>query len=276
MPSIQAKSLSQTELNHWDNLQRSGRYFACREKFAAAHRQCMTDKDGQDQTLVSIGLKSGLFRGQYVEAFFDFRAKARKTWRVLEIGAGYGGYAPLIAPYVKTYIGTDISGYIVAKGNMALVEVGLDNAALVHTPDSDLIKALGPDVRFEFIFASGVFIHLPVEIARAYLEQISKLLTPKGKFMVHLNLFDDSSADNDWEPAYETRKSHRMRYGAEGFRQLFEDSGLEIEKQMGIILEGQNFHAHYVYGGLAPKIEPEQTIIIDREEFGRFAPEEDA
>ena len=263
MPSIKAKSLLQTELNHWDNVQRSGRYFACREKFAAAHRQCMADKEGQEKTLVSIGLKSGLFRDQYVEAFFDFRAKARKTWRVLEIGAGYGGYAPIIAPYVKTYIGTDISGYIVTKGNMALVEVGLDNAALIHTPDSDLINALGPDARFEFIFASGVFIHLPVEIARGYLEQVSRLLTPKGKFMVHLNLFDEVPADNSWEPAYEARKSHRMRYGYRGFQQLFENSGLEIEKQMGIILKDQDFHAHYVYGGLAPKVEPEQTIIME-------------
>lgn len=265
MSPIRRKQLSallQAEMNHWDSAQRSGSYFACGENFAGAHRKCLKDEKGQIQTLISIGLKSGAFRGQDVEAFFDLDIDG-KDWRVLEIGAGYGGYAPIFASRTKEYVGTDVSQYVVVKGNRALGQIPIENASLVWTPDSDLLKVFRKD-KFDFIFASGVFIHLPKEITQRYIEQTTKLLLPGGRFLFHFNVLDHPEAEDHFETAYGTKNSHRMRYNRKSYEKLFEKSGLEIWKETEIDVGQKDFHAHFAYGGLAPSVD-EKTIVEDDE-----------
>lgn len=263
-----SSDLLSREMNHWDAAQRSGRYFACGRDFAKAHQRCIADRDGQDKTLVSIGLKSGMFRGQKVTAFFDFRRKARKSWKVLEIGAGYGGYAPIIAPHVKAYVGTDISPYVVNEGSKGFIQAGIKNASLVCTPDSDLISALEPGVQFDFIFASGVFIHLPRDLTKGYISQSAFLLKPDGVFLFHFNVLEDPDAQDHFETAYGTKNSHRMRYGKASYLSLFDETGLEVRQEIEIPVGEKGFHAHYAYGGLESVID-EKTIVEDSDPFVR-------
>jgi SAM-dependent methyltransferase len=100
---------------------------------------------------------------------------------VAEIGIGGGRIASRVAPRVRELWGFDISKRMLQRSREALA--ANPNVHLVHLEDASLPTGLGR--RFAFTYAFDVFPHLDLHVQYRYLRQLSDLLEPGGRAVVH-------------------------------------------------------------------------------------------
>ena len=131
------------ERNLWERLTAGDDYFACKDHYTEDLRNRRGDgclKDGRsipEDALASVGVKPGMHQGSFRVPFFDI-TKGGQNWSILEIGCGYGAWAAHFCPFVKKYVGVDVSMHNVERGNEALKEVGINNATLRHVCNCNL------------------------------------------------------------------------------------------------------------------------------------------
>ena len=172
------------EKKNWEAAMSTGKYFGCNDKYA----EDLIRRRGSEITDISlsaVGAISGIHQGEYREGFFDVKEEG-STWKMLEIGCGYGLYAAHFAPYVDEYIGVDVSETIVNIGNEALEEAEIHNAKLHVVAGCDL--SFIPNNTIDLVFTAAVFIHTPLEVTKRYLEQTYTKLKHGGKFLHHFNM----------------------------------------------------------------------------------------
>lgn len=100
--------------------------------------------------------------------------------KVLELGVGGGRIASRVAPRVGELWGLDISKGMLRRAQEALAEH--ENVRLVLLDDASLPAGLGG---FAFAYAFDVFVHLDLHVQHRYLRQLSALLEPGGRAVVH-------------------------------------------------------------------------------------------
>jgi cyclopropane fatty-acyl-phospholipid synthase-like methyltransferase len=208
-----------TELSSWEGRHASDSYFDCGRNYAEDLRARFDDKSPsvtQSQFLIGCGLMSGQHNGRTLNAIVEL-PKVGKEWKTLEIGSGYGGVGALVAPYVASYSGVDISPTIVERGNQAIAKAGIPNMKLY--PVSNCNLAIFPDGSFDMIFNTGVFIHTPPEITKSYLCQTARKLRRGGHFVFHFNMTAEESSFHQDYVHY---------YRQEEFAEIFRGSGLRL------------------------------------------------
>ncbi len=106
--------------------------------------------------------------------------------RVLDLGCGDGGMLlPLAVAYPKSdYVGVDLAGAPVARGQEMIAELGLTNIRLLKGD----IRALPGDLgQFDFIIAHGVYSWVPAEVRDALLAACRAHLSENGVAFVSYN-----------------------------------------------------------------------------------------
>src|SRR6185295_13416486 len=111
--------------------------------------------------------------------------------RVLELGCGAGGNILPMACSLpgSTFVGIELAGAAVARGNEAIKTLGLKNVSL-HQQDVMLIKdELGP---FDYIIAHGLYSWVPEAVREHVLSICRSLLTPQGVAYISYNAYPGS------------------------------------------------------------------------------------
>jgi len=131
---------------------------------------------------------------QYVSGYTDedkFHADAEDTVDILretvgvrpddvflEIGCGVGRVARVLSPFVKEWIGCDVSANMLRLASRRLL--GLENTRLVEISGYDL----GPisDASVDVVYTTVVFMHLEEWDRYNYVLEAGRVLKPGGRF----------------------------------------------------------------------------------------------
>ncbi len=106
--------------------------------------------------------------------------------RVLEIACNEGANLIPMAYAIpeSEFVGFDLAGLPIARGQERISELGLDNARLFQ---ADLLD-VGPELgRFDFIVAHGLYAWVPEPVRDRLLALCGRLLTPNGVAFVSYN-----------------------------------------------------------------------------------------
>lgn len=117
----------------------------------------------------------------FFEHFFPIPCPDLPQASVMELGCGPGYNAGVLLPFIREFIGVDISVFCVALSKYRFAR--LDSASFHHTVyDVDLIveKANTVDV----VFGKYFFIHQPQERIRPMLEFSHRMLRPGGRIII--------------------------------------------------------------------------------------------
>ena len=82
-----------------------------------------------------------------------------KDDRVLEIGCGRGYTCLMLAPHVRSIVGTDVAGPALAEAREVLADRGVGNATIVDAAATDLVERLDGQ-RFDTAISFEVYEHL--------------------------------------------------------------------------------------------------------------------
>jgi methyltransferase-like protein/trans-aconitate methyltransferase len=121
-----------------------------------------------------------------VATLMGMRPVAVDRCRVLELGCGDGGnLIPMaLALPGSEFVGVDIAGQPVARGQEMISELGLGNVRLERAD----IRALGKDLgEFDYVIAHGVYSWVPPQVQDALLAACAERLTPNGVAFVSYN-----------------------------------------------------------------------------------------
>jgi SAM-dependent methyltransferase len=115
--------------------------------------------------------------------------------RVLELGCGFGAnLVPVAYHYPQArFVGIDLSGSSIARGQQKVTALGLSNIQLLHRDILDIGLDFG---EFDYIISHGVYSWVP-DIVRDKMLTICKAnLSPQGVCYVSYNAFPYSHARN--------------------------------------------------------------------------------
>lgn len=110
-----------------------------------------------------------------------------KMATVLDVGCGEGRLAQELAKKVKHYVGIDISKVALARA--AKKTEALDNVKFYHL--TGRLKNVFAEEEFRIIVSWTVFMHMPKDIFRIYLEDIYAILCYGGYFHFQVNSNND-------------------------------------------------------------------------------------
>jgi SAM-dependent methyltransferase len=97
---------------------------------------------------------------------------------VLEIGCGVGRVGRVMAPFVKEWIGCDVSANMLRLASRRLL--GLPNIRLVEISGYDLQPI--PDASVDVVYTTVVFMHLEEWDRYNYVLEAKRVLKPGGRF----------------------------------------------------------------------------------------------
>ncbi|WP_338821638.1 class I SAM-dependent methyltransferase [Bradyrhizobium septentrionale] len=100
-----------------------------------------------------------------IATVYGMQPAAVERCRVLELGCGVGGnLLPMAFQYPDSeFIGIDLSGATIERGQRNIAALGLSNIKLLHCDIMDVDAAFG---QFDYIIAHGVFHGYPRTCAR--------------------------------------------------------------------------------------------------------------
>lgn len=106
-----------------------------------------------------------------------------KDDRVLEIGCGRGYTCMMLAPHVRSIIGTDVSVPSVTEAREVLRKYGVSNAEIKLVSAFELRDVFG---REEYTAAVSIDVveHLHPEDAEDHMRQVLSILKPGGKYII--------------------------------------------------------------------------------------------
>jgi len=102
---------------------------------------------------------------------------------VIEIGCGRGYTCMLLAPHVKSIVGTDISDPVLAEASAVLLSCGITNVEIKRVSAFNLTHSFAPET-FKVALSIDVVEHLHPEDANEHLRQVFELLKPGGKYII--------------------------------------------------------------------------------------------
>ncbi|MES1182841.1 MAG: class I SAM-dependent methyltransferase [Myxococcales bacterium] len=113
-----------------------------------------------------------------IAALLGFPAASPRTCRVLELGAGDGAHLiPLALEQPgASFVGIDLAGSAIARGQALVQELGLKNIRL-EQGDLSTFDAAEP---FDYVIAHGVYSWVPPEVQTLLLSGCRSLLAPQG------------------------------------------------------------------------------------------------
>jgi ubiquinone/menaquinone biosynthesis C-methylase UbiE len=97
---------------------------------------------------------------------------------VLEIGCGVGRVGRVMAPFVKEWVGCDVSANMLRLAGRRLL--GLPNIRLVEISGYDLHPI--PDASVDVVYTTVVFMHLEEWDRYNYVLEAKRVLKPGGRF----------------------------------------------------------------------------------------------
>jgi ubiquinone/menaquinone biosynthesis C-methylase UbiE len=225
-------------LDFWKEQHENNQYFDCKDNYE--DDLLNKYKNGSDESLISMGLKDGLWGSDSnsAQAYFDI-ARHGSEMKVLEIGCGYGGFGASIAKYVDQYDGVDISQKIVDNGNSSIKNVGIKNMNLYCAEDCNL--SFIKDKSYDIIFSTAVFIHTEEDVTQHYLKETARLLKDDGFFIHHLNVTSDSTINNFYNKIYNIDECN----------DLFANNNLRIiSNRDGLYFQNNCFMRYYIGNSL--------------------------
>jgi SAM-dependent methyltransferase len=106
--------------------------------------------------------------------------------RVLELGCGVGGnLLPMAFQYPESeFIGVDLSGATIARGQSNVAALGLTNIKLLHCDIRDVDAGFG---QFDYILAHGVYSWVPPAVRERMMTIFKSNLSPQGVCYVSYN-----------------------------------------------------------------------------------------
>lgn len=113
----------------------------------------------------------------------QLRSFLKPSDRVLEIGAGRGYTGLMLAPHVKSYLMTEVSGPSIAESREVLRTHGIQNASVLDVSAIDLEERLVGQ-RFDSAISIEVVEHLHPDDASEHLRQVFSLLEPGGRYII--------------------------------------------------------------------------------------------
>jgi SAM-dependent methyltransferase len=114
--------------------------------------------------------------------FLDIEHLLHAQQAVLDIGCGIGRMDRHIAPRVRSLVGIDVSGEMVAQARARLADLG--NVDFVEG-DGTTLRPL-PDQAFGLVFSHIVFQHTPRFVTRSYWREVYRVLKPQGEFVFQM------------------------------------------------------------------------------------------
>ncbi len=140
---------------------------------------------------------------------------------VLDLGCGFGDYAPLYADR-SNYLGIDHNGSYIETARR--LNAGSSATFLIADVADPVVIEHGP---FDLIMMSGVLHHLPSIAVRELAELIRPLLAPNGRFVAMEPVFDPDQGLT----ARLTIAADRGRFARDedGYRQLLEGSFTKVD-----------------------------------------------
>jgi SAM-dependent methyltransferase len=115
--------------------------------------------------------------------------------RVLELGCGVGGnLLPMAFQNPDSeFVGIDLSGVTIARGQSNVAALGLSNVKLLHCDIMDVDAGFG---RFDYITAHGVYSWVPLSVRERMMRIFSENLAPHGVCYVSYNAHPFSHTRN--------------------------------------------------------------------------------
>ncbi len=98
------------------------------------------------------------------------------SWHVLEIGCGIGRVLKPLAPYFQRLVGVDVSPSMIKQSKEWLKD--WPHIQTFETSGVDLQQF--PKESFELVYSYVAFQHMPRSVFVKYLEEINRVLKPKG------------------------------------------------------------------------------------------------
>ena len=141
--------------------------------------------------------------------------------RVLDLGCGFGDYAPYFSGRCE-YLGIDHNaGYIETARRM---NANTDVTFLLADVADPIVREHGP---FDLVMMSGVLHHLPSDAVRDLCKLVEPLLSPTGRFVAMEPVFDPDQRLS----ARLVIAADRGRYARDeqGYRSLLESSFGQVD-----------------------------------------------
>lgn len=113
----------------------------------------------------------------------QLRQFLKPTDRVLEIGCGRGYTCMMLAPHVRSIVGTEVSEPALVEAREVLAQRGIGNAHIVDISALDLVDRL-PGQRFDAAISIDVVEHLHPDDTTEHLCQVFQLLEPGGRYII--------------------------------------------------------------------------------------------
>jgi len=122
------------------------------------------------------------------------QGKTPGSMRVLEIGCGTGRLTRALANLFGEVHAVDISGEMVARAKVALVD--RPNAHVYQNNGCDL--SVVPAIEFDFAYSNIVFQHIPSrEVIENYVREVHRLLRPGALFKFQVQGHEHETAPDD-------------------------------------------------------------------------------
>jgi ubiquinone/menaquinone biosynthesis C-methylase UbiE len=126
----------------------------------------------------------------------------RETDVALEIGCGVGRVGRVLSPFVRQWIGCDVSANMLRQAERRLM--GLENTRLQEISGYDLQPI--PDASVDVVYTTVVFMHLEEWDRYTYMLEAMRVLKPGGRFYCD-NV--DLASKRGWEVFDESRRRFR-------------------------------------------------------------------
>lgn len=152
------------------------------------------------------------------EFFFDISKEYVQDKDILDIGCWTGGYLSFLQGYARYLCALDIEENAIAIAKKNLPEVDFVKASVLELPFQSQT--------FDTVTMWAVIEHIPVNTEVIALEEIRRVLRPKG--VLCLNTMNDHPLSNLLDPAL-FLKGHR-HYRVKTLEKFLNDTGFEILK----------------------------------------------
>jgi SAM-dependent methyltransferase len=150
---------------------------------------------------------------------------------ILEIAPGFGRWTKFLAPLCQNLVLVDLSERCIAACRERFAEV---SHVSYHVNDGRSLKMV-PDRTIDFAFSFDSLVHAEIDVVVAYLEELAKKLTARGRaFLHHSNLgalVVGGDARGTLPPGVENRHWRSMSVSAEGVRNAAAQLGLDVLSQ---------------------------------------------
>ncbi|MGJ4942365.1 methyltransferase regulatory domain-containing protein [Bradyrhizobium sp. HKCCYLS1011] len=121
-----------------------------------------------------------------VAAVYGMQPAPVERCRVLELGCGVGGnLLPMAFQYpCSEFIGVDLSGVTIERGQRNIATLGLSNIKLLHCDIMNVDAGFG---QFDYIIAHGVYSWVPLAVREKMMTIFKQNLAPRGVCYVSYN-----------------------------------------------------------------------------------------